>query len=97
LPALRWQYHQHCAVIFSGIAGHCPRCMGIFALVTLDSSPTLHPRHHQHCKLVSAPSRHNRETSAYVALSPSSLSPFVVFVAVTGAVPQRLGLHVRSI
>jgi hypothetical protein len=43
LPALRWQYHQHCAVIFTGIApaslpashGHlCPCCAGVVTHVT---------------------------------------------------------------
>jgi hypothetical protein len=97
LPASHWRYHQHCTVIFSGVVCHCPCCIGIFALVVLDSSPASHPHCCQHCKLASAPSQHNRETSAYVALSPSSLLSSVVFVAVTGAVPRQLGLHVRPI
>jgi hypothetical protein len=98
LPALHWRYHQHCAVDFTGIApaslpasrGHlCPCCAG---LVT-----TFHPYPHKHCKLASAPSRCNRDTSVYMVLSLCSLLSSVVFVAVTGTVPQQLGLHVRPI
>jgi hypothetical protein len=83
LPALRWR--------------HCPRCMGIFSLVALDLSPTLHPRCRKHCELASALSRCNRDMSAYVALSLCSLSLSKFFVAVTGAVPWQLGLHVQPI
>ncbi len=82
-PALRWH--------------HCLHCTGIFALIALDLSPTLHPHCHKHCKLVSASSRCNRDTSAYMALSLCSLSLSVVFVAVTGAVPWQLGPHVQPI
>jgi hypothetical protein len=83
LPALR-QYH-------------CVRCVGIFALVALDLSPTLHPCCHKHCELASAPSQCNCDTSAYMASSLCSLTLSVVFVAITGAVPQHLGLHVQPI
>jgi hypothetical protein len=82
-PALRWR--------------HCPRCVGIFALIMLDLSPTMHLRCRKHCELASAPSRCNCDTSVYVALSLRSLSLSVVFVAVTGTVPQQLGLHAQPI
>jgi hypothetical protein len=76
---------------------HCQPRMGMFALVALDSSPALHPHCRKHCKLASAPSRCNCDTSAYVALSLCSLSLSVVFVAVTGAVPWQLGSYVQPI
>ncbi len=69
-PVLRCCLHHHCQ----------PR-MGICALVALDSSPALHPHCHKHCKLVSTPSRCDRDTSAYVASLLCSLSSSVVVVA----------------
>ncbi len=106
LSALHWHPCLHCAggitsiVLLSSPAlhrHHSPCRMGIFALITLDLSPTLHPCCHYYCELASAPSQCNRDTSAYVALSLCSLTSSVVFVAVTGAVPWQLGLHVRPI
>jgi hypothetical protein len=98
LPALCWRYHQHRAVVFTGVApASLSVLVGIFALIALDLSPTLHPRCRYYCKLASTPSRCNRDTSAYVALSLCSLTSSVVFVAITGAVPWRLGLHIRPI
>ncbi len=82
-PALRWR--------------HCPRCMGIFALVVLDSSPALHPRYCKQRKLASALSQSKRDMSVYVVLSSCSLLLSVVFVAITGAIPWQLGLHVQPI
>jgi hypothetical protein len=76
---------------------HCQPCMGICALIALDSSPTLHPRCHKHCKLASTLSRCNRDTSAYVASLLCSFFSSVVVVAVTSAVPWQLGSHVQPI
>jgi hypothetical protein len=104
--ALRWRPCLHRAGGITSIAllsslalhrRHCPRCMGIFALVALDSSPVLHLHCRKHCKQASAPSRCNRDTSAYAALSLCSLLLSVVFVAVTGTVSRQLGFHVRPI
>ncbi len=104
LSALRWHPCLHCAGSITSILlssspalhrHHCPCCVG--TLIALDLSPTLHPHCRYYCELASAPSRCNRDTSAYVALSLCSLTLSVVLVAVTGAVPWRLGLHVRPI
>ncbi len=106
LSALRWHPCLHCTdgipsiVLWSSRVlhwRHCPRCMGIFALIALNLSPTLHPHCRKHCKLASAPSQCNRDTSAYMALSLCLLTLSVVFVAVTGAVPWQLSLHVQPI
>jgi hypothetical protein len=106
LSTLRWHPCLHCAGGITSIAlssspalrwHHCLCRGGIFALITLDLLATLHPRCRKHCNLASAPSRCNRDTSAYVALPLCSLTSSVVFVAITGTVPWRIGLHVRLI
>jgi hypothetical protein len=106
LAALRWHPCMHHPGSITSIAllsspalrrRHCLRWVSIFALVKLDLSPPSHPSCSKHCKLASALSRCNCDTSEYVASSSYSLPLSVVFVAVTGAVPRQLDLHVRSI
>ncbi len=106
LSALRWHPCLHCAgsitsiVLSSSLAlrrRHCLHCIGIFALVVLELSPTSHLHCRKHCKLATALSQCNRDTSAYVALSLCSLSTSVAVVAVTGTVSWQLGLDVQQI